>query len=884
MSDSDDDSESWQSSSELLADELYECCRDGLSEECIREIIERHELTHHHDNAVSDYQFFLAACCNEKTTEEIIQYLLEYFPDAVNSADGEGQLPLTYACNSNDVPLGVIQLLIDAAPDSVHHKDNGGNTPLHILCADTALEEARALEILQLLLERCPESVRLANNIGYLPIHIAAMVSKSTDLCRLLIEAYPGSERMANHPGNHAGNHAGTLPLHCACTRNSIAMVKYFYNLYPDAIEHATAGGLYPIHAVLVSATVNHENYLDAVDVVKFLLGCNPNVKFQELEGQSLLVWVCLQEYNDANIGAVIEMIRVIYDAHPEFIREEDSQGDLPLHCLCKSKLDGKVVVAILKLLLEKYPESIRHANNKGFLPIHTAAATTTSPEFLSVLIKAYPGSERMAGPMDMLPLHFACTYNSVTAIEYLYNLYPDAIHIEASGVMYPIYIATGGLRVDVVKFLLGCNPHVKFQELEGQSLLVWVCLLPQYRGDTKIGEAVEIIELILDAHPELIRKEDSRGDLPLHCLCRSKVGVVAILKLLLRKYPESIRHANHEGSLPIHLALPVSKSPDFCRLLIEAYPGSESVVNHLGMLPIHLACLGKNVATLDYLYKLYPDAIDRTTNQGLYPIHIAITRAIQIEGSDQEASVDIVKFLLGCDLRVKYQKFDGDISLLALVCNQDYNDTKIGTALKLIEALYDADPQEIEDSEIVMNIDSFHPGLQAFMTKELSYSYLSKDRYLMTTPDGNGQLPLHNALLRNVRLGSIKLLVRGYPTAVQYPNNSGALPLHVACMHHESASVVQYLVELDTTALEAVDEGNDTALHYACRSAKFETIALLLRKYGAISVSKRNAQKKLPIDLLWESSEVVDRESVEYTGSIFQLVKAYPETVMNWM
>ena len=99
---------------------------------------------------------------------------------------------------------------------------------------------------------------------------------------------------------------------------------------------------------------------------------------------------------------------------------------------------------------------------------------------------------------------------------------------------------------------------------------------------------------------------------------------------------------------------------------------------------------------------------------------------------------------------------------------------------------------------------------------------------------------------------------------------------------YHESASVVQYLIELDTTTLEAVDEENNTALHYACRGAKFETITLLLEKYGAVSVSQRNAQKKLPIDLLWESSEVVDRECVEYMGSIFQLLKAYPEIVVT--
>jgi len=55
-----------------------------------------------------------------------------------------------------------------------------------------------------------------------------------------------------------------------------------------------------------------------------------------------------------------------------------------------------------------------------------------------------------------------------------------------------------------------------------------------------------------------------------------------------------------------------------------------------------------------------------------------------------------------------------------------------------------------------------------------------------------------------------------------------------------------------------------------------------LLGKYDAVSVSKRNAHGKLPIDLLIESNGVSNRESVEYMASIFRLLKAYPEIVMN--
>ena len=149
-----------------------------------------------------------------------------------------------------------------------------------------------------------------------------------------------------------------------------------------------------------------------------------------------------------------------------------------------------------------------------------------------------------------------------------------------------------------------------------------------------------------------------------------------------------------------------------------------------------------------------------------------------------------------------------------------------------------------------------------------------------MMTPDDNGQLPLHKALRNNVRLGSIKLLVKGNPSALRYSDDSDAKPLHIACQHHDSASVVQYLLELDTRTLRFVDIDNNTALHYACRGAKHGNIGLLLETYNAVSVSKRNAHDKLPIHLLWESKEVSDRESLEYMESVFRLLRAQPEMI----
>ncbi len=171
-----------------------------------------------------------------------------------------------------------------------------------------------------------------------------------------------------------------------------------------------------------------------------------------------------------------------------------------------------------------------------------------------------------------------------------------------------------------------------------------------------------------------------------------------------------------------------------------------------------------------------------------------------------------------------------------------------------MIRVIYDARPEAIEGDSIAPNIQRYHQQVQAFINSDTNYARQAKDHRLMTTPDDNGRLPLHNALQNNARLGSIKLLLKGNPSAIRNVDNNFSLPLHLACEHHDSASVVEYLVGLDTSTLNALDKtGNsNTAPHHACNGAKYETIAMLLEKYDAVSVSRSNIHNKLPVDLLF--------------------------------
>jgi hypothetical protein len=191
--------------------------------------------------------------------------------------------------------------------------------------------------------------------------------------------------------------------------------------------------------------------------------------------------------------------------------------------------------------------------------------------------------------------------------------------------------------------------------------------------------------------------------------------------------------------------------------VLIEAYPGSERISNVNSALPLHCACANNSVATVEYLHKLFPDAINHAARFGYHPIHAAIK--YMKHRDNPAAAVDILEFLLDCDTSVRSQTSGGGSSLLRFACLLEYNDSNIEAALGVIKIIYDTHPEQIENEEIPSHIHHYHKQVQGFINSQLVFSHQAKDHRLMTTPDEKGHLPLHRALQNNVRLGSIKLL-----------------------------------------------------------------------------------------------------------------------------
>ena len=175
---------------------------------------------------------------------------------------------------------------------------------------------------------------------------------------------------------------------------------------------------------------------------------------------------------------------------------------------------------------------------------------------------------------------------------------------------------------------------------------------------------------------------------------------------------------------------------------------------------------------------------------------------------------------------------------------------------------------------------------LVSYLYTQMGYATKAQNRNGMRRCDCTGSLPLHQAIRSRAPLGSIKLLVKGNPEAVNEPDGSRIHPLEIAS-EISKVDIVKYLAELSPDRLSACDVSNNFPLHHACRGGNCEVIEYLLeRPMSSATVSERNADDMLPIHLFCEfvnEYENEDEDTPEYTEMIWRLLSAYPETVLNW-
>ncbi|KAL9182169.1 hypothetical protein ACHAXT_012821 [Thalassiosira profunda] len=299
----------------------------------LEELQEKIQGIPRHCPRLRESHFFNGACEHSGVTLEIVECLLDAFPDAARSMDRKGRSPLHYACMNKNQDPGIVQLLLDRWPESVNRQDIDGNVPLHWLCGSSSVDGTASLAILNLLLQKIPEvrgfldaqlayarvaedngAVRTQDENGWLPLHLALRKHASLGAIKLLCRANRDALQVSDNP-------FAAFPLHIACGFSPVGVVEYLLGL--------------------------SDNHLHALD----------------LERDSTLHYAC----RGGNVGVV----KCLLGRGVPSVSEPNDDGKLPIQLLWESgRVDRnsvEYVEAVWRLLLAR-PETVMHRSKDALI------------------------------------------------------------------------------------------------------------------------------------------------------------------------------------------------------------------------------------------------------------------------------------------------------------------------------------------------------------------------------------------------------------------------------------------------------------------------------------------------------------------------------------
>jgi len=185
--------------------------------------------------ARNEYQNLpLHVACGNQASVDVVKWLVEIYPDAVQVKSNGGWLPLHYACRFQ-ASFPVIKYLIKCYPKALEEETDDCWLPIHFACRYQG-----STEITELLIRKFPESLKAKQLDGWLPLHVACRHQAPLSIIKLLVEKYPQAIEVPNRDG--------LLPLHYACAGASLDVIQFLVKRCPETIQAKTNRGSFPLH------------------------------------------------------------------------------------------------------------------------------------------------------------------------------------------------------------------------------------------------------------------------------------------------------------------------------------------------------------------------------------------------------------------------------------------------------------------------------------------------------------------------------------------------------------------------------------------------------------------------------------------------------------
>lgn len=326
----------------------------------------------------------LHLCCRYATHFEMLQLLVDAYPEAIVQENKKFQTPLDDLFGRDDEdddeepwdPEDALTVLLDGYPDAIHHTDKDGQTLLHrSLKYGVTPETIHSLP--PLLLLRKPELAHMLDNNQVSPLHEACKLEDSFPVVEDLMERLSTDEWMLQ-------DNMGRTILHYAIYWSaSVDIVRMLVNARHELIHIPDTSGKTPMDYLLSfyapefssnNIQIGWNSFLDnVVDMVRAFFVAGPHSD-KTRDGELYLHSALYTE------NCPLPIIEFLVVAAPEQAEEFDDLGNLPLHLaaqveVLEDEVQSQSYAEVIVELLEHYPEAARTPNPKGKLPLHTMIA-----------------------------------------------------------------------------------------------------------------------------------------------------------------------------------------------------------------------------------------------------------------------------------------------------------------------------------------------------------------------------------------------------------------------------------------------------------------------------------------------------------------------------
>ena len=449
-----------------------------------------------------------------KGRQELVQYLVENFPDMLTIRDKLGRSPFLNSGYSGSVEL--VKYLISKRCD-VQDKDSNRHSVLYKAC------KVGRLQLVQYLVESYPDLLSIRDIEERSPFIVAGF-SGSVELVKYLISKGCDISDMGGD---------GETILYQTCEQGQLELTQYLVETYPDVLTIRYKKGRSPF---LVAG------FSGSVELVKYLVfkGCDVldkdsnrhSVLYKACnEGWLTLVQYLVETYPDllkirykegispilvAGLSGSVELVQYLISKGCDKF-DKDSLGRTVLHKACQ---EGKL--ELVQYLVENYPDMLTIRDKEGQSPL-LVIGYSGSVELVKYLIsKGFAVYDKDNDGRNLLQLQIACYNGKLELVQYLVESYPDMLTIRDNSGKSPFLKAGFSGSVELVKYLIsrGCN---RFEiDNRGWTILHFAC---------QEGK-LELVQYLVENYQDMLTIRNKIGQSPF--IVTGFSGSVELVKYLI--------------------------------------------------------------------------------------------------------------------------------------------------------------------------------------------------------------------------------------------------------------------------------------------------------------------------------------------------------------